>query len=204
MKKTLLALALALGLTAPTTAQADESGYKLARGVGYAGLITAGAAPLVTGAGAVVVFSSVDVEEDSEGGLTGSFDAGQAGAGVVMVLTGVSFTALAPGVVVGSSIAGNFSVKDMGGKPSLVPGIIGASGVGIQLAGIAMAASGSSGNLPVRVLGWSTGLIGGGVQMSTNAKHYRDAAGLAHGGHRKKVHVALVPRFDGVGLVGTF
>jgi len=200
MLRKMMALVIGLGLAGVPEAQADEAGYKIARGVGYGGLISAGAGPLVTVGGIAVLAGSV---EESDGGYLG-VNTGQLGTGAIMVVSGFGVTALAPAVVVGSSLGGHFSVKDMGGNGSFIPGVVGAAGVGIQFAGIAMAFSDPTGpHTAFRVLGWGTGLVGGGVQMLNNGKHYRDAAGLSMGRHRK-VHIGLVPAPNGAAVVGIF
>lgn len=191
-------------LTMPGAAQADEGGYKIANGVGLGGLGTGVIlGPTLTVAGLFIFANSAVNTVEGSGSGQGLF------AGGAVLVVGTGLTMIAPAVVVGSSFAGNFAVKDMGGSPSLVPGIIGAAGVGVQIIGVvtfASAVSNLNANLgastAMRVVGWFTGMIGGGVQLAVNGKQYRSASGRLSSSPKFKV--TLIPTGNGVNLVGRF
>jgi len=201
MRTLWLMLAVLVCTSAPLVGHADEGSYKAARGVGYAGVVAAGVGPAMTMGGGALFAENLGPPD----GEPTVGEGRQSTAGFVLLLAGVGSTALAPGVVVGSSLAGRASVNDMGAQPPITAGLVGLAGVGVQLTGIALsfgavdplAATG------VRVAGWGTALVGGGVQMVNNAKHYREAAGLARR-PRGGPSIALVPVGRGVGLVGSF
>lgn len=195
-------LAAALCAWAPE-ARADAFGYRLSRTVGGTGVAAAGVGPVVTLAGAMTVANRVDPE-------TGTFEGGGIPAGAGVMVVGVGITALAPAVVVGSSLGGNLSLRDLDQRVPFTAGIVGFAGVGVQVAGWVASVQGVSnggdgqGGAALRLVGWSTGLIGGGVQLLNNGRGYRNALEQAAVAPRERVQLALVPRLDGAALVGTF
>ena len=197
---------VAASLLGATAAHAGDAGYDVSQKVGYAGFISALAGPPVTAIGAVVgvgsgTFGGDGQIPDASGWLV-------VGAGLILV--GQAGTTLGPSIAVGGSLGGGYHVKGMGGSPNLTAGYVGLAGVGVQVAGIAWALaepfdldsdSIARPQYLLRFTGWTTAVMGSGLQLAANRRGY---GGLAVAPPHRRVTVQLVPAPRGIGLAGTF
>lgn len=198
---------VAASLLGAAEAHAGEVGYRVSQGVGYGGLVAAGVGPPVMLIGGLVGVGS------AIGGIdNGDADAATTGvlAGVGIILVGQAATTLGAPIMVGGALGGAFNLKSMGATPSTTAGYVGLAGTVVQLAGLAWAISDPPSlenpgairpHYLMRFTGWTTALVGAGVQLGENSRAYNQ---LASAPAPRRVVVQLVPTPRGLGIAGTF
>lgn len=203
--RSLAALPLLAALWSPA-ALADEAGYNLAKGFAIGGLVSGLAVgPGITIGATVATVNSAANNIEGDGTSQGLIN------GAAGILVGVTITAISPAVVVGSGAAGNLAVRDMGGSPSLIPTFVGLGGIAVQAGGWAWTVTQANKTNPniggptaTRWIGWTTAMVGGGIQLAVNGKAARSARNLGALEHRSQLRLGLTAVPGGGGVIGVF
>lgn len=186
-------------------ARADESGYRLANAIGIGSAL----AIVPVGPVFIAVGTSILGGQEYDRGGRPIPSPGRTTAGVGFVAVGGSVMAVGAGGLFVSAFAGYASLRDMGRRPTLAPGIIGAVGLGAAGLGVVVALGdpdlgGALAAASLIALGGGTAIVGSGVQLLVNAHVFNRKPPKERRSRRSSLRMGLAPQVNGLQLFGAF